>query len=80
MVGLGFTLPLGADEGGGTRDLPPVKGHTGLSHHIGAALMADEFDMSFFQGKPLDHAEVVAQGQAAGERIGRLLRKVIEVA
>lgn len=55
-----FALGVGesyvvADEGGGTRDLPPVKGHAGLSHHIGAALMADEFDMSFFQGKPLDH-------------------------
>jgi len=44
-----------ADEGGGARALPPIKGHTGLSHHIGASLMADEFDMSFFQGKPLDH-------------------------
>ena len=44
-----------ADEGGGARALPPVKGHAGLSHHIGAALMADEFDMSFFQDKPIDH-------------------------
>lgn len=44
-----------ADEGGGARALPPIKGHTGLSHHIGSSLMADEFDMSFFQGKPLDH-------------------------
>ena len=44
-----------ADEGGGIRQLPPVKGHAALSHHIGASLMADEFDMSFFQGKPLDH-------------------------
>ena len=44
-----------ADEGGGPRDLPPVKGHAALSQHIGASLMADEFDMSFFQDKPLDH-------------------------
>jgi gallate dioxygenase len=44
-----------ADEGGGARALPPVKGHAGLSHHIGTALMADEFDMSFFQDHPLDH-------------------------
>lgn len=44
-----------ADEGGGARALPPVKGHAALSHHIGAALMADEFDMSFFQDKPIDH-------------------------
>jgi gallate dioxygenase len=32
-----------------------VAGHAGLAQHIGAALMADEFDMSFFQDKPLDH-------------------------
>jgi len=51
-VGESYTV---ADEGGGVRELPLVKGHLGLSHHIGAALMADEFDMSFFQGKPLDH-------------------------
>ncbi len=44
-----------ADEGGSPRDLPAVKGHAALSQHIGASLMADEFDMSFFQDKPLDH-------------------------
>lgn len=55
-----FALGIGesyhvADEGGGPRALPPVKGHTGLAHHIGSALVADEFDLSFFQDKPLDH-------------------------
>lgn len=55
-----FALGIGdryeaADEGGGPRKLPPVIGHSGLARHIGASLMADEFDMSFFQGKPLDH-------------------------
>ncbi|WP_286237870.1 gallate dioxygenase [Neptuniibacter halophilus] len=44
-----------ADEGGGARDYPPVEGHLALSQHIGQALVADEFDMSFFQKKPLDH-------------------------
>jgi gallate dioxygenase len=44
-----------ADEGGGARALPPVRGHAPLSHHIGSALMADEFDMSFFQDHALDH-------------------------
>ena len=44
-----------ADEGGGPRDVPVAKGHAALSQHIAAALVADEFDMSFFQGKPLDH-------------------------
>lgn len=55
-----FTLGIGeryevADEGGGARDLPPVKGHVALARHVGHSLMADEFDMSFFQDKPLDH-------------------------
>ena len=55
-----FTLGIGesyavADEGGGPRGLPPVKGHAALAHHIGASLMAEEFDLSFFQGRPLDH-------------------------
>ena len=55
-----FTLGIGeqyevADEGGGKRDLPPVAGHSALARHVGRSLMADEFDMSFFQDKPLDH-------------------------
>ena len=44
-----------ADEGGGARPYPPIPGHLGLSRHIGKALMADSFDMSFFQNKGLDH-------------------------
>lgn len=44
-----------ADEGGGPRCLPPVQGNAALSRHIGASLMADEFDMSFFMDKKLDH-------------------------
>lgn len=44
-----------ADEGGGQRNLPPIRGHGPLARHIGRYLVADEFDMSFFQGKPLDH-------------------------
>jgi gallate dioxygenase len=55
-----FTLGIGesyqvADEGGGPRDLPSVAGHPALARHIGQSLMADEFDMSFFQDKALDH-------------------------
>ena len=55
-----FTLGVGeeysvADEGGGSRQLPPIKGHGKLARHIGESLVADEFDMSFFQSKPLDH-------------------------
>ena len=55
-----FALGIGeeyraADEGGGPRQLPPARGHVELARHVGASLMADEFDMSFFQNKPLDH-------------------------
>ena len=55
-----FALGVGeqwavADEGGGARDLPPVAGHAALAAHIGRSLVADEFDLSFFQHKALDH-------------------------
>src|SRR6266853_1954790 len=55
-----FALGVGeeyavADEGGGPRNLPPVKGHPALARHIATALTADEFDLAYFQGKPLDH-------------------------
>ncbi|KLN57270.1 gallate dioxygenase [Variovorax paradoxus] len=55
-----FSLGVGerhevADEGGGARDLPALKGHPALARHIGRSLVADEFDMSFFQDRALDH-------------------------
>ncbi|MBU6436230.1 MAG: gallate dioxygenase [Betaproteobacteria bacterium] len=55
-----FTLGVGerwsvADEGGGARNLPPINGDPAFAAHIGRALMAEEFDMSYFQGRPLDH-------------------------
>jgi gallate dioxygenase len=55
-----FALGVGAryevaDEGGGVRALPAIAGHPRLAAHIGASLTADEFDLSFFQGKALDH-------------------------
>lgn len=55
-----FTLGIGesynvADEGGGRRGLPPVKGHASLAHHIASSLVADEFDMAYFQHRDLDH-------------------------
>jgi gallate dioxygenase len=53
-LGVGPTWRV-ADEGGGARNLPPVDGHPELASHIGHALMADEFDMSFFQHRALDH-------------------------
>jgi gallate dioxygenase len=55
-----FSLGVGerhevADEGGGARDLPALAGHPALARHIGRSLVADEFDMSFFQDRALDH-------------------------
>ena len=44
-----------ADEGGGARTLPPAPGDPALARHIAQSLVTDEFDMSFFQDKPLDH-------------------------
>jgi gallate dioxygenase len=44
-----------ADEGGGARKVAPALGHLGLSQHIGMSLVSDDFDLSFFQGKPVDH-------------------------
>ena len=54
VLGVGDSYAV-ADEGGGARDLPPVKGHPELARHIGSAFVADEFDMSFFQDKGMDH-------------------------
>jgi gallate dioxygenase len=53
-LGVGEEFPV-ADEGGGRRDLPPLKGDPELASHIATGLTADEFDLSFFQGKALDH-------------------------
>ena len=55
-----FALGIGdryevADEGGGPRSLPAIAGHPALAAHIGQSLVADEFDMAFFQDKGLDH-------------------------
>jgi gallate dioxygenase len=55
-----FALGVGgswepADEGGGPRHLPPIGGHPRFAAHVGASLVADEFDLAFFQDRPLDH-------------------------
>ncbi|WP_207481959.1 gallate dioxygenase [Arenibaculum pallidiluteum] len=44
-----------ADEGAGPRNLPPLKGHSELAIHITESLVNDEFDMTVFQDRPLDH-------------------------
>src|SRR6185369_6668489 len=53
-LGIGESWPV-ADEGGGARALPAVAGHPALAAHIGSSLMAEEFDLSFFQHRALDH-------------------------
>lgn len=53
-LGIGESYAV-ADEGGGARALPALKGHATLAQHIGTALMSEEFDLSFFQDRPLDH-------------------------
>ena len=55
-----FALGVGerwavADEGGGARNLPAIGGDPAFAAHLGRSLMADEFDMSFFQDRALDH-------------------------
>lgn len=55
-----FALGIGpswrpADEGGGARRLPPIEGDVAFAAHIGRCMVAEEFDLSFFQDKPLDH-------------------------
>jgi len=53
-LGFSDTWPV-ADEGGGPRPLPALEGHPALAQHIAYGLVADEFDLSFFQAKGLDH-------------------------
>jgi gallate dioxygenase len=53
-LGIGESYPV-ADEGGGARNLPALRGDPAFAQHLGTALMADEFDMAFFQDKALDH-------------------------
>ncbi len=55
-----FALGVGArhevaDEGGGARLLPGIAGDPALARHIAERLVADEFDLSFFQRRGLDH-------------------------
>lgn len=53
-LGFSDSFPV-ADEGGGPRPLPAINGHPALAQHIANGLVADEFDLSFFQAKGLDH-------------------------
>lgn len=53
-LGIGERFPV-ADEGAGPRPLPDLKGDVDFQAHIGESLVNDEFDLTFFQSKPIDH-------------------------
>ncbi len=53
-LGIGESYAV-ADEGGGPRALPPVRGDPALANHVASVLMAEEFDLSVFQQRALDH-------------------------
>lgn len=55
-----FALGVGesfaaADEGGGPRDIPAIAGDPKFAEHVARVMVANEFDLSYFQGKGLDH-------------------------
>ena len=53
-LGISERFPL-ADEGAGPRRLPPLRGHPELAIHLAESLVEDEFDLTVFQDRPLDH-------------------------
>lgn len=53
-LGIGERFDI-ADEGAGKRPLPPVRGNVDLSIHIAESLVNDEFDITTFQDRAIDH-------------------------
>jgi protocatechuate 4,5-dioxygenase beta chain len=53
-LGIGEQFEI-ADEGAGKRPLPPIRGNVDLSIHIAESLVNDEFDLTTFQDRPIDH-------------------------
>lgn len=53
-LGVGERFPV-ADEGAGLRGLPDIRGDVDFQAHIGECLVNDEFDLAFFQNRPIDH-------------------------
>lgn len=53
-VGIGEQFEV-ADEGGGKRPLPAIKGNLDLSIHLAEQLVSAEFDIATFFDRPLDH-------------------------
>ncbi len=48
-----------ADEGFGTRPLPPIPGHLGFSQHLCRSLVYDEFDITVCQEMRVEHGFLV---------------------
>ncbi len=53
-LGVGASFPI-ADEGAGLRNLPAIRGNVDFQAHIAESLVNDEFDITVFQDKPIDH-------------------------
>ncbi|HEY0300903.1 MAG TPA: gallate dioxygenase [Rhizomicrobium sp.] len=53
-VGIGEQFEV-ADEGGGKRPLPAIRGNLELSIHLAEQLVNEEFDIATFFDRPLDH-------------------------
>jgi protocatechuate 4,5-dioxygenase beta chain len=53
-LGVGACFPI-ADEGAGLRNLPPLRGNVDFQAHLAESLINDEFDLTIFQEKPIDH-------------------------
>jgi len=72
-----FALGVGdsyhvADEGGGPRRLPPVKGHPKLATHIAAGLVADEsICLSFKERGSIMDASRLCRSFGRMKRIGQ---------
>jgi gallate dioxygenase len=77
-LGIGDEYPV-ADEGGGARALPAVQGNPPLAQHIATSLVTDEFDMSFFQGRPLDHGFFSPMSVLLEREDGRWPTKVVPI-
>jgi protocatechuate 4,5-dioxygenase, beta chain len=57
-VGCAAEFPI-ADEGWGTRKVPPVKGHPELASHIVQSVILDEFDLTIVNKMEVDHGLTV---------------------
>lgn len=57
-IGTAAAYPV-ADEGWGSRPVPPIIGHPALSAHLVASLVDDEFDITVAQELEVDHGLTV---------------------